>query len=413
LPSNVYMPDQVEFGFFHFSKSPYRIEIPGDRRVTFVAISARVAIVDLLGGTAPQNAVIREVGAERGIAVPHPGPFTRDVASDLGLSNDLTVQLYDTPDGADLQAASAAVILEDGRERIVGYDTRGDLPLRATEFELATRAPSGDLGDAENIAVGTCVDSSAAREWSLGIFDRSGFTPPYTAVFDSWMRVPELERSGHLYRWSDPTNPGSSPSPTWTRSNLGLRPIDPTDSTVAITVDWRIYTRAYPRRFNLPVLPAIAPVPPGGLPDPGATPDEDQLYWFFVAVNSPGDTQSILRDFMQDGTHWVSHWMPLEPDQAIEPAEESVPRLLLEAAPRPTFGLVRFTWTQPAAGDGSLTIVGCDGRPVIRVPVDLGRGVHVWNGRDAQGRRAPGGVYWATLSGHDQPPARIRILRLE
>lgn len=412
--SNIYLPPQVEFLFFTFEKTPYRIDLPGDQAQTFVAVHARVSIEDLLGGTFLETAEILEVGVERDIHVTAPGPETVDIACDLPLVRELTVELDDFADDALVQAVSAALIPVGDRELIVGYDTRGSVPLRRVEFELATMAPAGDLSDAMNIAVGTYMDSSAAREYSVGIFDLGGFVPPYEVRFDSWMLIPELTHSAHLFRWEDPTNPGVSPSPTWIRSNLGLRPIDPQDSTVVRTVDWRIYAAAAPGTFRLPRLPESAPGPPGGLSDPGATPEEDQLYWEFVAVNSPGDLAAVLRDFMQGGTHWSSRWIPIDLDPAgiAAGAREPAVRLVLRAMPNPGFERVRFSWRGPAEGAALLELVGPDGRRIWTQPVTLAARQCAWEGCRSGGPPAAAGVYWAQLTRGGRLLARERFLWL-
>lgn len=411
MASNIYMPDQAEFVFLHFEKSPYTIDLPGDRPTTFVSVSARIAITDLIAGTAPQNAVVREVGVERDVFVPRPGPFTQNIASDLALSNDLAVSLRDVPDGAHVQVASAALITVDGIELVVGYDTRGDIDLQQRQdFELATRAPGGDLSDARNIAVATYMDSSAALEWTTGIFDRSGFIPPYDVTFDSWMHLPELDHGARLFSWSDVTNPGVSPAPTWTRSNLGLRPIDPQDSTVAITVDWRIYAPAEPRRFWLPSLPPSAPAPPGGLPNPDTTPGEDQLYWSLVAANPVDDVDVVLRDFMHGGTHWSSRWIPIDVDESAPEIGGQQARIRLSVTPRPASGPVRLAWDGPDSGDALLTITASDGRLICSKRVGRKGGEFVWDGRDLSERPLPGGVYWAALSAGGALLAREAIL---
>jgi hypothetical protein len=416
MPSNTYMPDQIEFFFFHFEKSPYRIDVSGGRNTTFVSTSARVSIDDILGGTAFESAVVREIGVERDVFIPLPGaePFELDIDSDLDLVRELTIQFEDVPDDAQVQCVSVALIESEGMELAVGYDTRGDMELRAGEFVLSTMAPAGDLSDATNAAIGTYMDSSAALDYSVGIFDRSGFVPPYTAVFDSWMLVPELEQSQFDFGWDDPTNPGVSPSPIWTRSSLGLRAIDPEDTTVTRTVNWRIYAQAEPGYFRLPLLPDVAPGPYGGLPDPDETPDEDQLYWEFVAANPPGDLPVVLADFMQGGTHWASRWIPIVIDYSGVEADAATwaLRIDLGAAPSPSATEVRFAWQSSLTGRGVLELTGPQGRLVRRYEVSLARNEIVWRGQDARGRRVPGGLYWACLRSGETVLGQQRLIWL-
>ncbi|MBD3235330.1 MAG: hypothetical protein GF330_01335 [Candidatus Eisenbacteria bacterium] len=411
--SNIYMPPQIEFVFFTFEKTPYRIDVPGDQQQTFVAIHARVSIDDLLGGTFLETAEIREVGVERDVDLDAPGPEIVDIVCDLPLVPELTVTLDDYPEEAQIQAASAALIPAGDRELVVGFDTRGTVPLRSEVFELATLEPQGDLSDATNIAIGTYIDSSAAREYTAGIFDLSGFTPPHEVCFEDWMLIPEIEQRAHLFLWEDPTNPGQSPSPTWTRSNLGLRPIDPQDSTVVKSVDWRIYAPAEPGRFVLPELPESAPGPPSGLPDPLETPEEDQLYWEFVAANPPGELSDVLRDFMQGGTHWSSRWVPIDLSPTSAPGgRRPAPRLALHAAPNPACGEVRFDWVGGAVGRADLELIGPQGRRVWTRAVRLAAGRQVWTGDASGGAPAEAGVYWVQLRRDGRMLGRQRFLWL-
>ncbi len=396
IPSNTYMPDQIELVFIHFSKSPYRIDVPGGRATTFFSVSARVAMSDLVGGTALSNAVVREVGVERDVYVG--GPLTLNINSDFDLSQSLTVEFEHVDDGNKVQCGSAALFMAGGRELGIGFDTRFGLVDTVSSFVLSTRAPGGDLSDTYNVAVGTFMDSSAALQYSVGIIDRSGFTPPYTATLDSWMRVPTLHAARRTFSWSDPTTPGLSPSPNWTRTNLGLRAITPLDSTVTQTVNWRIYTAAEPRAFYLPVLPDEAPGPPGGLPDPEDTFAADQLYWSFVATNSPGGLQQIIDDFLQGATHWSGTWVSIDTWFA-DVAEGELPGaegIGLRAACNPSEGEVRLTWAGRSDGQGLIELRAADGRIVGRYPVALHAGEWRWRGGTDDGP-LPAGVYWATL----------------
>ena len=262
LPSDLYMPDQIEYFFVHFSRTPWHMDVPDDRDVTFYSISARVSIMDLIAGaeSALQNMEVKEVGVERDVQVS--GPTELTVASDLPLTRSVTAHFYGVPSGDEILAVSGALIDDGDRELALAFDTRGGLIDTVSVVELASRAPGGDLSDATNVVLGAYADSSVAVRYSTGIVDREGFVPPHTAVFQSWMLLPVLTQRGHYFAWEDPTNPGVSPSPTWTRSNLGLRAIDPADTSVAVSTYWRVYAPAGPRNFLLPLLPETAPGPP-------------------------------------------------------------------------------------------------------------------------------------------------------
>jgi hypothetical protein len=409
LPGNTYLPDQIELLFFHFAKSPWHMGVPGGRRVTFFSASARIAIADLIGGSVMQNMEVREIGVERD--VPVAGPTQLVIDSDLDLARTLDARFFGVPPGDSLVVVSGATFVSQGEELALGYDTRGGLVDQGTQFLLSSRAPAGDIADATNIAVGAHADTSRAARYSAGIVDRSGFVPPYTVVFASWLRLPVLAQDGHYFAWEDPTEPGVSPTPTWTRSNLGLRAIDPADTTVAISVHWRVYAPAGARHFVLPLLPESAPGPAGGLPDPDQTADEDQLYWNFVAANPAGEGGQVIADFIHEATHWTQRWIPVVWDRTGLPEEIASGADRLRAAPNPAAGEVRLTWSVPRAGAARIEVRSIEGRLVRDFPAPP-RGELLWDGRDARGRRVPAGVYWATLTVPGAPRPAQRIIRL-
>jgi hypothetical protein len=411
MPSNSYLPTQIEYIFFSFAKSPYALDVPAGGRTTFYSVSARIPISDLLGGSIA-NAVVREIGVERNVLVA--GPMTLQINSDLNTTQGLTAAIQNVPPGAKVQAISAGLLSVDGIDYAVGYDTKGDLlVVRDATYTLAGLNPTGDLSDAVSVAVGTYSDSSAAAVYSAGIIDRAGFTLPHTSTFDTWMLVPELTQLQREYAWSDPTDPGVSPSPTWTRSNLGLRAVDASDSTIQTTVHWRVYAPAAAGAFELPALPDVAPGPPGGLPDPAATPEADQLYWRLVAANSTGDAQLELNDFLHGATHWTSRWAPIDAPTAGVPAEIARPALMdLRTVPSPADAQLRLRWDRGLAGEGVLEVLAADGRLVHRERVALARGEAQWDGRDARGEPVAGGIYWARLRQGPELLGRGRVVRL-
>jgi hypothetical protein len=289
--------------------------------------------------------------------------------TDLAVTRSLITHFYGVPSGDEILAVSGALIDSGDRELAIGYDTRGGLIDTVSVFELASRAPGGDLSDATNVVLGAYADSSVAVRYSTGIVDREGFVPPHTAVFQSWMLLPVMSQQGRHFTWEDPTNPGVSPSPTWTRSNLGLRAIDPADSTIAVSTYWRVYAPAELRHFLLPLLPETAPGPPGGLPDPDETDDADQLYWTFVATNSSGTGAEVIDDFIRGATHWTRRWDPIAAfSTAVDDGAPIPPSVALWAAPNPAATEVRLRWSTALPGSGRLELRAPDGRLIRGFP---------------------------------------------
>jgi subtilisin family serine protease len=99
---------------------------------------------------------------------------------------------------------------------------------------------------------------------------------------------------------------------------------------------------------------------------------------------------------------------------AAEPAVE--PRLRwLSIAPNPASAAVQLAFTLPRAGEARLTILDPAGR-IVRDDgprsSSAGGQVRSWDGRDARGRPAASGVYFARLEFEGQSLAR-RIVRLD
>ncbi len=411
LPENTYAPDQVEFFIYHFQKSPWRIDVPGQRPTTFVSVAGRISIDALLAGATMDDIQIREVGVERDVYVA--GPMNLTINSDLNLTASLTTVFSGVPAGAVIDAVSGARIPSAGGEVIVTYAANEAGIDTVSSFLLASRAPGGDLSDAVNVAVGRYGDSSGEGRFGAGIMQRNGFTLPHTETFATWMSIPNLTQEGRTLAWSDPTVPGVSPTPTWTRSAVGLRPLP--GQPGAVTKAWRIYAPAGGAgQITLPVLPPEAPGPLTGLPDPGLTPEADQLYWDFQAANPPGAAGSIAAGFLEGATHWAQRWIPIDvaPAAAGEGRWRTEGGLGLTAAPNPAPGAVAIHWRAGERGSARLEIYALDGRRVHAQSIDLARGRAAWSGMIG-GRSAPSGCYWAVVSQGGRRLDGAPVLRIE
>jgi hypothetical protein len=82
----------------------------------------------------------------------------------------------------------------------------------------------------------------------------------------------------------------------------------------------------------------------------------------------------------------------------------------LTAAPNPAGSRIRFSPTVDIAASGAkLEVFAADGRRVARVAA-VGDGSFTWDGRDADGRRAPAGVYFARMVEAPIRPVRFVLL---
>ncbi len=409
LPENSFAPYQIELFIYPFEKTPWRIDVPGDRPVTFSSVAGRISLDALLAGATLDDVEIREVGVERD--VPVSGPMNLTINSDLNLSRSLTTQFAGVPAGAKIDAVSGARVPQAGREVIVTYAGNEAGIDTVSSFQLASRLPGGDMSDAVNVAVGRFADSSSGNLYSAGIVERDGFGLPHTETFDSWMLIPDLSQQGRTLQWSDATAPGVSPSPTWARSVIGLRDIGGGPRTAA----WRIYApTSGAGELTLPILPPDAPGPAGGVPDPAQTPEADELYWNCYAANPPGGPSDVAAGFLEGATHWARRWIGVEiaPTAVGGPIAMTPTALDLQAAPNPFVGETQIAWRSSLDGRGRLEIIALDGRCLHEEPVALQGDRLVWDGRCA-GRRLPAGCYWALVRSDAHILGRIQLLRVE
>ena len=412
LPENVYITRQTEGFIFVFEKTPYTIDVPGNRSTSFVAVTARAALDQIANDPDLSAFEIREFGVERNVVL-GTGTQIVDVNSDIDLDSDgITTNFSEVPAGADLLVVSAALIGSGAQEELLGFATINPNIDDGTSWPVAATNPTGDISDADIVVSGVYQDSSPARSFSAGILDRGPLAVPTSVAFDSWMRLPDLSQAGTNLQWADPTDPGVSPSPTWTRSALGLLPLDPNDGSVTPTIDWRIYAPAGPGGVQLPSLPASAP---GGLSDPGETPEADQLAWSFTAANGSNDPDDILVNFMTAATHWTQAWIPVDLATTGAPVPEVVSNLSdigLRVSPSPMFGTARIEWREQDAPSFALTVVSSNGRAVRNLQRTAGLGATVWDGKDERDQEVPSGVYWVVARSEGEVIGRQQIVRV-
>jgi hypothetical protein len=414
VPENSYAPDQVELLFLHFEKSPWRLDLPGQQIHAFSSVSGRISLEALASGSATLDDVtIREVGVERDINVT--GPMNLTINSDLNLTTNLTLNLVDVPVGSDLMMTSGTLIPSTGRELVVVYDVwEGNIDA-GTTYQMATRAPGGDLSDGTNAILVHYLDPSPGTVYGAGIFDRAGFTPPHTATFNTWQTPPELAQTGTSFSWDIAGGTGS-PVSTWVRGAMGIRPINAGDSVPPVNTEWRFFARTTTGAFELPVLPPEAPGPDGGLTDPDETPEADQQYWELWAANPPDDAPAVVAGFLEGATHWSHRWIPIEFSAAA--VDDLVPdsrinARTLTASPNPATGPVTLRWQTALQGNGVLEIVGLDGRLIRSESIRLSAGETVLSQDLGSNHPLPAGVYWAVIRSQGEKYAERRIAILK
>ena len=88
---------------------------------------------------------------------------------------------------------------------------------------------------------------------------------------------------------------------------------------------------------------------------------------------------------------------------------DTAPAISLSIAPNPSRGAFTIVWPNPSGEEAKLEVLGVDGR-LIR---SFGsRGPGVWDGRDLDGKEAPGGAYWIRLrSESSRATARVIVIR--
>jgi hypothetical protein len=419
VPGIVSMPAQTELLFLVFQKPVYKIDLPDQTTQSLFCLSGRIAIADLatLGGNdifAALNAfTMREVGIERDL--PMSNGAVVDVNVDLNLATNLTLTFMGVPPASKISAGSAARITEPGgHERYVLYDGKNALIDQTSTLALASMNPSGDLADAVNAVVATHGDSAASPEFLSGIVERGGFTLPANLVLESFLFCPEIEQNGDTFIFTDATNPGVSPAPTWAQASFHLTDVAG-GSGVATTTHWIVHAPAPDLAFTLPALPPSAPP---ALPDTAQTPEPDRLRLTLAVNNQTGGAQAVLEDAFGDATHFATRTIDVRPGTTgiaggPAPAGAASPRIG-RAYPDPFNPSVVIPVTATAHAAVTITIYSADGRAVrhLTAPAVAGGPTNlVWDGRDGSGHALASGVYFARLPGVAGGEEKLVLLR--
>lgn len=417
VPGIMTMPAQTELFILTFQKPIYKIDLADQTTQSLFCLSGRIAIADLgtIGGGdvfALLNAFeMREVGIERNRSITNGGVIDVDV--DLNLSRTLTLSFGNVPAGNTINGASAARIpVPGGGERYLLYDGKNALFGPATSLTLAGLNPAGDLGDAVNAVVATHGDSSAAPQFLSAIVKRDGFTLPATLTMDSFLLPPGIGQVDWTFTFTDATNPGISPAPTWSQSVFNLTAA-PGATGVEGATCWIVYAPASDLGFTLPDLPLSAPP---GLPNPASTPEDDRLELTVEVNNTSGDAQAVLHDPFGDATHLTSRSTEVFFPTTALPASgvASVRAHLGRAHPNPFNPAVALPLTAESDGEVTVLVHEPSGRCVRRLTgfARAGRTMTLhWDGRDENGVRQGSGIYLVRVLDAPGEEAKVVLLK--
>jgi hypothetical protein len=144
-----------------------------------------------------------------------------------------------------------------------------------------------------------------------------------------------------------------------------------------------------------------------------------QVRFRFVSDNSGVGPGWYIDDVaLDDGTAGAAtvDLFPETPDSVPGGPDRGSPRLLLRgAAPNPSAATTLIAWQLPRSAAGELSVWDAQGRRVCtlqRGTLPSGRQVSSWDGRDAEGRRAPAGIYYARLRADGLGEASRPLIRV-
>jgi hypothetical protein len=396
LPGNVVVPSQTEYFLLTFSKPTYHFFVPDGQTYEFLVVAGRLPLTALGGSGLPLNEfTMREIGAERGVAVN--GSRTLNLASDLALAHTLTVSAAEAPIGSRVFVTAVADL--QGGSRSIFFEAKSALRDTLGSIHLSGLNPAGDLADEVPYLAGYYGDSAAANLYQAGRVDRSPLTLPASRSLGQFFLLPSLHQEGDSWHWSDVMRPGITPAPTWAIATFRVEASTPGDPAVTPRTLWEAWVPAGDLSFRLPVLPVGVP---GGLVDPGQTPEEDQLLWDQWIADPSGDIEEVMANAFGTLTRWsrrtIEVYSPITDVGGAGLGTLAGRGLTFRLAPNPGPELREIFWDLPPPGGEPVcwTVVSPSGRL-------LASGTFPSSGmvRDSstfEGTRSlPTGVYWIRL----------------
>jgi len=307
------------------------------------------------------------------------------------------VSVLEAPAGSDVYVAAVGDLSLGGQPRSLFFDGKHALRDSLGTFLLSGLNPAGDLLDVIPYIAGYYADSSAAESWQSGRVDRTPLRLPARRELGRFFAVPDLLQEGAEFAWSDVARPGTT-VPTWALSTFRLAPIVTGDSTVTPQTAWELWARVERGRLELPLL---APGAPGGLPDPGRTPQADRLMWDLWIADPQGPLDGIAANPFLTLSRWSQRSVEITPlpvttEWTIGGFPE--PSLRFRLAPNPGRNPRDLVWDRPLLAGTKVT----------------------WTIWDAAGRRKGGGAFTASGSHWERRamgdlsrlPAGVYLLRI-
>lgn len=413
IPSNIFVPQQWE-AFVEIIKDHYYLYLePG--AYTLAALSGRVPLDVVLSGG--DLTALLEVMSWREIDIRDVtvagDTYDADLTVDPDLVTTVTMNLANVPPGSSTLCLSVGDLENQaGLGRLVtlgikSFACAGGGDPCGGAVALTTTAATGEFAGMGYVAA-AMVDLTDTDD-GLVLLDRAAHPQTYTTTMSSFFRLLEPAFDNGAFSWNDAANPGVGSPPV----HLQMARIGSTDST---EVYWELMIAGGNLAFGLPALPPEAPPAPVA----GVTYRWEQAsLGLGYALPSFDYNAFAFTDITAHLTHVAVDGLDVTlPEDAQGADDRTGPwanGVLLEpGTPNPFCSAtrLRFELARPAPVD--LAIYGVDGRRIVTLlQGERAGGAHdvVWQGRDAEGRPVPSGVYWARLNARGENLTRMVILQ--
>jgi hypothetical protein len=413
VPSNIFVPQQWET-FVEIIKDHYYLYLePGG--YTLAALSGRVPLDVLMSGgdfVALLEAMDWRKIDIRDVTVTG-DTYDADLSVGPVLVDTVTMNLANVPPGSTTLCISLGDLEnQTGLGRLVTLGIRafacaGGGPDCGGAVTLSTTAASGEFAGMGYLAA-AIVDLTDTDD-ALIVLDRAPHSQSYTTTMSSYFHLLEPAYGDGQFTWNDASNPGAGSPPV----HLQMARIGNPDTD---EVYWELMVPGGRLDFGLPALPAEAPP----APQSGGTYSWDQAaLGLGYALPSFDYDAFAFSDVVAHLTHLAIDVLPVtllyDPQDAGDRPGPVAGGLRLEpGTPTPFRDATRLRFELTRSAPVDLAVYGVDGRRIVTLlRGERAPGAHdaVWQGRDAEGRPLPSGVYWARLAVEGARRTRMVVLR--